>query len=109
MEAESIRTVERSYRKFKESCEALEIPLPRNKKIGNEAPIRALDCAVINYVHLVREAEGETAFDTVRAAFIEGSPLYEKAGFHKQTHIQICVRRPEQIIGYFRPIGIGRD
>jgi hypothetical protein len=41
------------------------------------------------------------------AAFIEGLPLYENAGFHEQTHIQICVRKPEQIIGYFRPIVAG--
>jgi len=107
LEAESIRTLERGYRQFKRNCEILEIPVPRNKKIGKEVRIRALDCAVTNYVHLMREAEGEPAFDTVRAAFIEGSPLYENAGFYRQTHIRICVRKPEQIIGYFRPIGVG--
>jgi hypothetical protein len=74
--------------------------------MANELRIRALDCAVINYVHLMREQEHEPAFDTVRAAFIEGPPLYEDAGFHLKTHVQICVRNPSQIIGYFRPIGI---
>ena len=74
--------------------------------MGNEWRMRALDCAVINYLHFAREAEGDPAFDTVRAAFIEGAPLYEGAGFYERTHIQICVRRPEQILGYFRPIAI---
>ena len=107
LEAESIRTVKRGYGKLNETCERMETPMLQNKKRGNQAPIRALDCAVINYVHLMREAEGEPAFDSVRAAFIEGPPLYENAGFYEQTHIQICVRKPEQIIGYFRPMNIG--
>ncbi len=78
--------------------------LPQNRKIGNELVIRGLDCAVINYVHFAREQDGEPAFDTVRAPFIEGPPLYENAGFHERTHVQICVRNPGQIIGYFRPL-----
>jgi len=106
LEAESIRTVERGYRYFKESCEAVGTPIPRNRKLGKEARMRFLDCAVINSVHVMREDEDEPAFDTVRAAFIEGPPLYEDAGFHLKTHVQICVRNPSQLIGYFRPIGI---
>jgi len=104
LEAESIRAVKRGYSEFKETYDGLGIPMPRNKKTGDEVRIRALDCAVINYVHLMREQEGEPAFDSVRAAFIEGLPLYENAGFHEETHIQICIRKPEQIVGYFRPI-----
>jgi len=107
LEAESVRTVKRGYSEFKETYDVIGFPMPRNKKVGDQVPIRALDCAVINNVHLMRETEGEPAFDTVRAAFIEGSPLYENAGFYEQTHIQICVRKPAQIIGYFRPIGVG--
>jgi len=68
--------------------------------------IRFLDCAVINFMHLMREEEGESPFDSVRAAFLEGPPLYGNAGFHERTHIQICVRKPQQIIGYFRPIDL---
>ena len=75
-----------------------------NKRIGGDLVIRRLDCAVIDYIQVAREQEGEPAFDSVRAPFIEGSPLYENAGFHERTHIQICVRKPERIIGYFRPL-----
>jgi len=107
LEAESIRAVKRGYSELRKTYEMSEAAMPLNRKVGNQVPIRVLDCAVINYVHLMREMEGELAFDTVRAAFIEGSPLYENAGFHEQTHIQICVRKPEQIIGYFRPISVG--
>jgi hypothetical protein len=38
----------------------------------------------------------------VRAAFVEGEPLYVGAGFHARTHIQLCVRKPDRILGYFR-------
>jgi len=41
-------------------------------------------------------------YATVRALFPEGSELYTGAGFKDKTHIQICVRDPEQILGVFR-------
>jgi hypothetical protein len=104
LETESIAVVARGQRRLRESCEAAGVPMPENKALGGELVIRRLDCAVINYVHLHREEQGEPAFSSVRAPFIEGPPLYENAGFHEQTHVQICVRRPVQIIGYFRPI-----
>ncbi len=106
LEAESIAEVEQGYLEFVESCEDFRIPVPQNKQIGRDVWLRFRDCAVINFVHLMREAEGQPAFDTVRAAFVEGAPLYKNAGFHRKTHIQICVRDPQQIIGYFRPLGV---
>ena len=104
LEAESIGVVANGWNGLRESYEAAGVPMLENKRIRGELIIRRLDCAVINYVHLLREQEGEPAFDSVRAPFIEGSPLYQNAGFHERTHLQICVRRPGQIIGYFRPI-----
>jgi hypothetical protein len=41
-------------------------------------------------------------YTTVRALFPEGTELYPGAGFRDKTHIQICVREPEQILGVFR-------
>jgi hypothetical protein len=34
--------------------------------------------------------------------FPEGTELYPGAGFRDKTHIQLCVREPEQIMGVFR-------
>lgn len=76
-------------------------PLPRNS--GREMKARKLDCAVINALHLIREEEGLEPFDTVRAFFVEGEPLYKDAGFRTLDHLQICVRDTRRIIGYFRP------
>ncbi len=78
---------------------------------------RHLDCAVVNMVHQMREIT-ETAdwvkqnpgrpslppYDTVRGAFWEGGPIYPGARIEKKTHIQVCVRNPECIKGYFKPI-----
>jgi hypothetical protein len=66
---------------------------------------RRLDCAVCQFLHTLHEENGQPAFDTLRAAFLEGAELHPGAGFRAQTHIQWCVRKPQQSIrGYFRPL-----
>ena len=79
-------------------------PLPSNTG-GRHRPVRRLDCAVIQMLHRTREDRGDPPFDTVRAAFAEGGRLYPNAGFAAKTHIQLCVRNPACIKGYFRPLG----
>ena len=41
-------------------------------------------------------------YETVRALFVEGTELYEGAGFYDRTHIQICVTDQTKILGVFR-------
>ena len=108
LEAESIAVVAAGYQGLSQSARAAGFDLPANKKYGGQLVVRRLDCAVINFVHLMRERNGDTAFDSVRAPCIEGPPLYQNAGFHKQTHVQICARKADQIIGYFRPIALAQ-
>ena len=36
------------------------------------------------------------------AVFTEGKDLYAGAGFKEKNHVQICVRNPNCIKGYFR-------
>jgi hypothetical protein len=69
--------------------------------IAGELMLRLLDCAVVQSRHRDREEGGYAAFDTVRAAFPDGTPLYETAEFLERTHIQICVRHPVSVVGYF--------
>ena len=64
---------------------------------------RKLDCAVINFLHDLMEEADEEPFDSVRALFPEGGPLFTNSGFLDRTHIQIAVRKETGIIGYFRP------
>ncbi len=57
---------------------------------------------MIETIHEVKREADLPSFDTVRGMFTEGEPLYEGAGFHARNHIQICVRNPRCIKGYFR-------
>jgi hypothetical protein len=106
LEAESIRVVERAHDGLMEIFEASGAKPPENHGQSPEQLVRKLDCAVINYVHDMQEHAGNERFDSVRAAFVEGDPLYKTAGFHHRTHIQICIRKESQILGYFRPRSI---
>jgi hypothetical protein len=101
LEAESIDAVEEAYGSLKETIEAAGKQLPENTG-GQDRLRRALDCEVINYLHGMLERENAEPYGSVRAAFLEGDPIYPKAGFHKETHIQMCVRNPDLIMGYFR-------
>lgn len=83
-------------------------PLPQNK--GHNFGARFLDRACIEMLHGLRdevdtpEADGLPKYDTVRSPFREGDLLYDGAGFQAENHIQIAVRNPACIRGYFRPI-----
>lgn len=70
---------------------------------GAELRARYLDRAVFETLHQLRKEQGEPPFDTVRAFFVEGAPLYETSGLRGLDHIQICVRDPTRIIGCFLP------
>ena len=85
--------------------------LPTNADLPGRTGLllRRLDCAVINYCREQRAKSRPDLppFDTVRAAFVEGEPLYPSAGFNDRNHIQLCVVNPRCIKGYFRPLAGG--
>lgn len=104
LDSHFLQLVKDAYVKF-EAIHALHgIPMPRNKSVGKSKDLllRDLDCAVVETVHRFRRETRRPRFDTVRGVFVEGEPLYEGAGFHARSHIQICVRNPRCIKGYFR-------
>lgn len=82
------------------------LPIPENKPIGKQQDllIRKLDCAVIETIHQFnKEFEDQQEFDSVRGVFFEGKELYPNAGFKEKNHIQIAIRNPNCIKGYFIP------
>jgi len=107
-----IRAVKDAYRSYLEIQQATGQPQLENKPATDGHPgdfaLRLLDRAVINHLHTsflrASEATGGQIkeFDTVRALFPEGVPLYENSGFREKTHIQIAVRKPRQVLGVFR-------
>ena len=78
---------------------------PENKSIGGIGDIllRELDCAVIETLHTLRENSQQPPFDTIRGVFPEGKEIYPNAGFREKDHIQICIRNPNCIKGFFMP------
>ncbi|TXH04060.1 MAG: hypothetical protein E6R07_08960 [Nevskiaceae bacterium] len=81
--------------------------LPKNTHQASGVFLRrSLDCAVIKTVHELREEAELDPYDTVYGVFEEGEELYPGAGFKKRTHVQIAVRNPDCIIGYFRVAGV---
>lgn len=82
----------------------LEQPVPTNRNLGNSTDLllRHLDCAVIETLHQLRVDNGTPEFDSARGVFVEGEPIYPGAAIQKFNHIQLCVRNPACIKGYFR-------
>lgn len=82
--------------------------LPINKNIGKNGDmlLRQLDCAVIEYEHTINEIANMKSFDSVRGVFVEGAELFPGGGIKEKNHIQICVRNPNCIKGYFLPRNI---
>jgi hypothetical protein len=102
LDAEFLALLRESYDDLKADHDKLGVELPQNKAIGDDLLMRPLDCAVINFLHQTRIDRGLRPFDTVRAAFAEGGPLFPGAGVTAKHHIQLCVRRRSCIKGYFR-------
>ena len=103
LDSQYIEMVRDAHAELRQSLQAMNVELPQNVG-GTDLLRRNLDCAVIRMLHQMREQNGEPPFDTVRAVFVEGGPLYANAGFATKNHIQICVRNPACIKGHFRPL-----
>jgi hypothetical protein len=107
LDSDNIELLKESYQLFKNDSEKLEKPIPINQDHssdpGRDKVLRYLDCAVIEYTHSFLKSKGEPSFDSIRAAFVEGGPIYPGAGFNEKTHIQICIINPNCIKGLFKP------
>lgn len=91
-----------AYELLKLESEKTGMKLPQNGG-KNDKPLRRLDCAVIERFHKMNKALGRQEHDSVRGIFMEGNAIYPDAGILEKTHIQICVRNPNCIKGYFAP------
>jgi len=104
VESYSLRIVREAYNNLEDEMKKYNKEMPKNHPIETEGDllIRRLDCLVFEYLHK-NKSENEP-FDSVRGVFWEGNELYPNAGFKEKNHIQICVRNPNCIKGYFDPL-----
>lgn len=98
VEPQSLLIVQAAYKGLERLYEETGRKMPVNK--GNN---RALDCAVIKFVHQSRINENKIPYDTIRCAFSEGEELYKGSNFSSRLHIQVCVLNPDLIKGYYLP------
>lgn len=107
LESHSLSVLQAHYQGMKNAYHEANLLMPENEsayKNDNDKLYRKLDCAVFLYMHSKLESQKGSSFDTIRGAFWEGNELYPGAGFKEKSHIQICVRNPNCIKGYFRPL-----
>lgn len=92
-----------TYRSSKEN--EREAPSQKNKPAANSSDLllRYLDCSVMEDLHTMQNDFQQTPYDSVRGVFVEGKPVYEGAGIYDKTHVQICIRNPNCVRGYFCP------
>ena len=101
----SLQFVSQVFEFFQKICEINGTVLPVNSGPGSDRPLRKLDCAVIESLHLfVDQNDGYSPYDSVRGAFIEGPELFCGSGFRKKDHMQLCIRNTNCIKGYFSPL-----
>jgi hypothetical protein len=104
LDSESIDVLKEAYAIYEILCHKAKRRMDENKDTDDSGDflLRPLDCMVIQVLHRSRKLLEKPAYDTVRGHFAEGPPLYEGAGFQERTHIQVCVRNTDCVVGYFR-------
>jgi hypothetical protein len=98
VDAESLAILSTAYEGLKRLTEEIGEKMPVNKGAN-----RALDCAVIKYIHESNKRQGKPAYDTIRCAFPEGTVAYPGTEITSRLHIQICIRNKDCVKGYFLP------
>ncbi|MCX8482885.1 MAG: hypothetical protein ORN50_04840 [Crocinitomicaceae bacterium] len=103
LDYQKLQVVKTGYKILELSYNNQQKPIPQNRKVGgsNDFLLRKLDCAVIEGIHSYRNEYKFKPFDSVRGVFLEGQELYPNAGFREKDHIQICIRNPNCIKGFF--------
>ncbi len=105
LDTKSLGLVKNSYTSLKSFADTMNLELPVNLPSRDKKELlrRHLDCAVIENLHRIQRANEFRPFDSVRGVFVEGEELYPGAGFRDKNHIQICIRNPNCIQGFFIP------
>jgi hypothetical protein len=76
--------------------------LPENSS-GPDRLKRNRDCAMINWLLETLGHDESMHFQTVRGMFQEGGEAFPGSSIHAKSHIQVAVRDPACILGYFKP------
>lgn len=107
MDYHNLSLLKMGYQALLHGAEVSTFEPPQNRPAAtgdaNDLLMRELDCAVIEIVHDMFREHNHRPFDSVKGVFWEGDLIYPDAGFREKNHIQICVRNPNCIKGFFIP------
>jgi hypothetical protein len=95
-----------AWRQLQQSLRLTGECLPENQPrdpMDSFKLLRRLDCFVLNWTLKRIEASNGIPFDSVRGIFQEGPLAFPDSMIHAQSHIQIAVRNPACIVGFFAP------
>lgn len=103
LDSQYLDLLKKGYQILTELHKQHGLEIPKNKPIEKQGDLllRNLDCAVIETIHQFNKEDGLQGFDSVRGVFFEGNDLYPNAGFKEKNHIQIAIRNPNCIKGFF--------
>ncbi len=95
------------FTKFRWFFRQKGVQMPQNRDATGfrrgDKVLRYRDCAVIDYtLRNLAEREG-TTYQTVRGVFLEGKPAFPGSKIALKSHIQIAVKDPACILGFFEP------
>lgn len=105
LDSENLKELSVVYDILKKTNEKFGIKMPQNIPLreNGDLLIRYLDCSVIETAVELNKEITSKEYDSVRGVFFEGEELYPNAGFKDKNHIQIALRNPNCIKGYFAP------
>lgn len=107
MDTQSTSVLADAFPRFRESRREIGQEIPENSPLQEgdaDLVLRHLDCSVINWLTGVFDLDPEApTYDSVRGLFQEAEPVFEGSSIRKKSHIQLAIRNPACIIGYFRP------
>ena len=91
------RTLEEAHTLLLAEAARTGTAVPRQR---SDSGAHRLDAAVINYSTRLAETKG-LRVPAVRAAFVEGQPVYPNSAIYNRSHVQICVIDPTIINDVF--------
>ena len=103
MDKASNKPIQDAYAFLEKAFASLRKTRPMIKFPANAGKLHMLDALVLNMTCIFAREKMHHPYDTVRAAFVEGNPVFEGSAIQSDTHIQLCVRNPASIVAYFRP------
>lgn len=98
LDTRNTKTLASAHDAFVESQLREKLVAPSNRSLQHD-----LDCSVINFALPRLEAASGTKFHSVRGCFQEGAPAFAESEIRLKSHVQVAVRDPDCILGYFRP------